>query len=379
MCTRGSERSACSGARAPLERLRSLDLLRALATLEMVVGHTLHATLLPAVYEGTGLAWWRGVRGHTAVAFMFAAGAVLGFRLMALRDAPHGIRQRAWRKRLRRYALILVLGYMLRFPVHGLLHPPTPWWRAFGSIWQVDVLQCIAISLVLADLILRRFGMGVGAVVLAVLGLPLVALGGAALSVPLLGLEPIDSYLSVAHGSPFPLIPWAGFLWFGAAVGVVLARAQLRFPRLRFWRGEFALWAALVLAAGLLTGVARALELGGSYRLERLIWVALAAGVCAVVVGLWGKLPTMLDWVSRNSLEIYFIHIHLVYSGRVGVRDWAGKRLDLGEALGVALAILALSCVATLALHWLLRAVRRQGRPKALRWSVQRESRGGDG
>ncbi len=345
--------------RAPLGRLQGLDLLRALATLEMVVGHTLHATLIPAVYEGAGLTWWRGVRGHTAVAFMFAAGAVLGFRLAALQDAPAEVRGRAWRKRLRRYALILVLGYMLRFPVYGLLHPPTPWWRAFGSIWQVDVLQCIAVSLVLADLALRRFGVRYGAIVLATLGLPLVAVGGATAQVPLLGFQAIDSYLTVTHGSPFPLVPWAGFLWLGSAVGVLLASGQVRFPWSRAWRGELVLWAAVLLGLSLLALGARFLALGGSYRMDRLVLVAVAAGACTVAVGLWGKLPRPLNWVSRNSLEVYFIHIHLVYSGRMGVRDWAGKRLDLGESLLVALGILALSVAATLGLQWALRTARR--------------------
>ena len=121
-------------------RIVFLDLLRALAVMMMVEGHTIDVLLFDEYrsYDYPGFKLWQFTRGMTAPIFLLTAGTVFIYLLrstaLPFRDNPRVA------KGVKRALLLFALGYLLRFPspsIIGVFSAPDEQWRAF---WTVDVV-----------------------------------------------------------------------------------------------------------------------------------------------------------------------------------------------------------------------------------------------
>ena len=208
--------------RAPLARVRVLDLLRLLAAFQMVQGHTIDAVLALDTRQGALYAAWVWLRGLTSVAFLFVTG--VAFHLVTLRNLDGHVRDaRAVGRRFRRAGFLLALGYGLHAPLAMLWGQGA---QAGGQAhWNeaviVDVLQCIGGSLLLLELLAlglasARAVRGVCALLalLCLLAVPLASRIDAAGP-----LRPLLNYVTPSGGSLFPLVPWIAHV----ACGVLLA------------------------------------------------------------------------------------------------------------------------------------------------------------
>src|SRR5262245_45767616 len=98
------------------QRIVFLDLLRALAVMMMVEGHTVDVLLLNEYrsYEYSGFKLWQFTRGMTAPMFLLTAGTVFVYLLrstaLPFRNNPRVT------KGAKRGLLLFALGYLLRFP-----------------------------------------------------------------------------------------------------------------------------------------------------------------------------------------------------------------------------------------------------------------------
>jgi hypothetical protein len=269
------------------------------------------------------------------------------------------------RARLPRAALLLALGYALRWPGWGV-----PLLRAGdGAVWAhflaFDALHAIAVaSLAGACVLALPSGpRGRGAALAALTALAVLAgveplqagdPGSLPASIPLLALA------QAAGGtSAFPLFPWVGYFFAGALVGV--ARAD----------GRGAL-AAAACGAALVAGAC----LGGADMPPgdpRLF--ALRLGVVLVSLSALSAAPATLAarvrFVGRASLGVYVLHLPVVYgwSTHQGLAQRVGPRLGLAEALAIAVAVLAGALAAS---HAFGQASRRTIR--AARWIAERSS-----
>src|SRR5690606_704246 len=113
--------------------------------------------------------------------------------------------------RVRRALLLVLIGYAMRAPVPVVLGAPAE--TALQTMWVVDVLQCIGVTLLLLEALTRglreRRRVGLGCAALAVLA---VAAAPWAEGVPISGIwRPLGNYLTARGGSLFPLLPWSGF------------------------------------------------------------------------------------------------------------------------------------------------------------------------
>lgn len=338
-------------------RVLLLDLVRLLAALQMVQGHTIDALLAPEFRAGMGYSLWLSSRGLTSVAFLFVAG--LTFGVTALRDGgwaggPNSAR------RLRRAGLLIALGYALRLPI-GLLAGPSPSEveRLLRAAYLVDILQCMGASLALAEglaCVLRsaratRVASGLLAAVL---------LGASPLlhGLPPHGpLGPLLAYLTPRGGSLFPLFPWAGHLFLGVA-----ASAMVSLPRGRVLRLLLASCAVLAVAA-LVRGAGVALT---ADHLSRLSWVLGWTALISLFEQRAAALPSWLLRLSRETLFIYVFHVLVVYADGVGVAARLGQELAPLPAVGAAAAMIVLSFGGALGRLRLQQALRRRlksGRP----------------
>ncbi len=197
----------------PKQRFVYIDLLRGWAVLVMIEVHVVNAFLLPEVREAAWFPILNFINGLVAPSFLFVSG--YAFVLVAQRKWDDYLRGTPvlW-KQIARMLQILAVGYALHIPVFSYSALSQLPWEGWAIFWKIDVLHAIAVSLlVLLGLVLvlrdrKRFLPGMAVVALAVIyGTPYLYDRNIDHLLPV----PLANYLTAAHGSLFPLLPWMGF------------------------------------------------------------------------------------------------------------------------------------------------------------------------
>ncbi|MEW5981226.1 MAG: heparan-alpha-glucosaminide N-acetyltransferase domain-containing protein [Acidobacteriota bacterium] len=326
---------AAAGARPPTSRIVFLDLARAAAVLFMVQGHTIHQ-LLDQVYEPTLVFQsWLFLRGLTSCMFLLLSGFAFSVASDKYWDDHRG-RWRRVARRLIRFSFFLGLGYLIHFPMGRFAHLEFASDERWRSFLQVDVLQVVAVSLLLLQgLILllgtrRRFAVA-SALVAGVIALatPLMWSRTWVDGVPLW----LASYLSSDTGSIFPFFPWGTYLFAGAALGMAYARRAAGHSPARpaaslAWLGGMLAMAGLV---GFLLpfqplGTVDPWRAGPAMLLIRLGLIFLVLGGFVAASRWVPRLPRSIQALSQESLMIYVVHVAALYGSL-----WAP---GLGQVLG---------------------------------------------
>ena len=100
-------------------RVLFVDVLRLLALLQMVNGHTLDAVLALSARQGAGFERYTYARGLVSVAFLVVAGVSFHLTTVA-RFARHRADAAAIRRRFVRGAQLVVVGYLLQVRWSGV-------------------------------------------------------------------------------------------------------------------------------------------------------------------------------------------------------------------------------------------------------------------
>ena len=130
----------------------ALDWFRFLAVALMVQGHTFYEVLARDVKDAPWYAWHRYVHGFTAPMFYFSSGLAFGVTTLRAWD-KHTAWTPAFRKRLERYAILLLIGYGMQagaFSVRALLYG-TP--QAQMQQLAANTLQNIGVTMLIAQLL----------------------------------------------------------------------------------------------------------------------------------------------------------------------------------------------------------------------------------
>jgi uncharacterized membrane protein len=330
-----------------------LDLLRALAVMMMVEGHTVDTLLLNEYrsYDYLGFKLWQFARGMTAPIFMLTAGMVFVYLLrsttLPFRDNPRVA------KGVKRSLLLLAFGYLLRFPsssIIGVFSAPAEQWRAF---WIVDALQLIGMGILLilfAAFLSEKWRLND----LAVFGC-----GGAFFFVcaPFCELivwndwlpAPIAAYFYSGSGSLFPLFPWAGYVMFGGVLGAYLARDGRESEPFRLIIGLIVLGTTL-LALYYFAQSFKAANYGPVHfwasnqdlTLLRLGSVLLLIVPIAALSARVRAVPPALLAVGRRTLPVYLLHLVILYGSpwNYGLNRVCDKCLPLWPSIAAALLML---------------------------------------
>jgi uncharacterized membrane protein len=351
---------------APKKRVQgrwlALDLLRFCAVFLMIQGHTFTALLEPAVRAER---WYRHhnfVHGYTAPMFLFASGLAFGYTTFRSWDQLLVPGKALW-KRFRRYGWLLLIGYGLHLPSTSLVELSSLSPERIRVWLQIDVLQHIAISLALCQLLVlvlrtpRRFAFVIaGLFMMAVLSAPWVW------SFDLTELPPgLAGIINGSTGSPFPLVPWAGYTYAGILCAYFARNAQ-RPSRELAW--PFAIAAALFLLVPIAInhtgfnpyGVHDFWKTSPYYFFWRLgNVVAVLTLLCfaerfmeRVEIGadrrsLSGRALELVRVVGQESLIIYVGHLIVLHGSVInrGIRAYTGETLSLVAASVVALLLFA--------------------------------------
>jgi uncharacterized membrane protein len=343
-------------------RLQFIDLLRGWAVIVMIQTHVLNATLRDQLRGETAYQLLSFVDGLVAPSFIFASGFV--FAVALRRKLPDYLSfGPALGRQAGKLLFVLAVGYALHLPVfslRGLLSGASAErWEAF---WAVDVLQCIAVSLLLVMLVLlvvrterRLFAV-----------LPWVA-AGVALATPiawsvnpawLLPL-PVATYLNAGHGSQFPLFPWSSFLVSGVVAGgaFVAARGRTSGPGgddpVRTQIRRFAvIGAGMVAVSFAIEPVFSALYPPHNYWQTSPAFVVLRLGLVLLLLAICYAYEqrkgvgerSIVALMGRESLLVYAAHLMLIYgdfSGFSFVR-WVNRSFGYAEVFATTALLIVL-------------------------------------
>jgi len=352
------------------KRIEFIDLLRGWAVIVMIQTHVFNATL-PDAITGT---WFfevlRFIDGLVAPSFLFASGmayAVTTRRKINdyLAFGPPLFKQ------LGRLLFVMLIGYGLHIPKFNYYHlryeAGELAWQVF---WQVDVLQCIAISLIFLQVMLlvlrterRLYITMIGVTLAVVFATPLAWSVDFWTFVPV----PVASYMNGLHYSLFPVFPWSAFLFAGALCGYYYLKAKdagggdAMAPAIGTLMNRFTWIGGAVIAVSFLIHPLAAMiypnydywRFSPSFFMLRLGLVMFLLVLMFMYERGKGVSPrSVVALMGRESLLVYTAHLMLVY-GKYGYFTFADRvHQSFGYAEAVVTTILLVALMYVLALGW---------------------------
>ncbi|RPH37751.1 DUF1624 domain-containing protein [bacterium] len=343
------------------KRLDFIDLLRGWAVIIMIETHVLNATLLPSLRLELPFKILDFINGLVAPAFLFASGlayAVVTRRKLHdyLSFGPPLLKQ------LWRLLFILIIGYGLHIPkfyFHHLMYEAGE--EAWHAFFQVDVLQCIAVSLLTLQILLlvlrserRLYMVTAGLTAAIIIASPLVWGVDFWTIFPI----PLAEYFNGRHFSGFPLFPWSAFLFAGALMGYSYLQAgggsapanlpaKAPFMKRVAWVGL-----GLVLLSFPLHPLGAMIypvydywkSSPGFYMLRLGLVLLLCAGAFAFEYRRGVSPRSIVTLIGRESLLVYTVHLMLIYGnyGSGHFADHVHLSYGYGEVLAVSLVLFVL-------------------------------------
>lgn len=330
-------------------RLYFIDAVRAFAILMMLQGHFIDTLLDPFYKNSNYLAYqtWEYFRGITAPIFFTISGLIFSYLLIKAKHKANEAKR--MRKGIQRGLLLIVIGYSLRIPFLSWL------FGYFNNLFLiVDVLHCIGLSLIIIVITYRLTFKNtlVFSIIMLLLGLvifitePLYRF----LELPDIPIA-ISNYVSKANGSVFNIIPWFGYVAFGAFISTLFYK-YLERPRFKM----------VIISSFFVFGVF--LMLSSSWLLRKLYaltdiellkevanfnYLFIRLGNVLVIFGLFYALERYLKQavilkIGQKTLSIYVIHSIIIfgsYTG-IGLSQYIGKSLEPFQAVFGALLFLTI-------------------------------------
>ncbi len=284
-------------------RLEWLDLFRGLAVVWMIETHVANTFLQPQLRETAWFGWLNYVNGLVAPAFLFIAGYVLG-----VQSRPGIPRRKFPWKKLRRLGEVALIGYALHFPWEAIAGGD--WRGALHSMWIVDVLQCLSVSLAALVVLIHTSGKWSKVIVAGIFAMVVFASPWAAGWRT--GFLPLDAYLNQNTGSLFPLFPWLGFVFAGFIVSQLPNRMIVLLPI-----------CAVLASVGLLLPPNAPATVDPIFFFERLSRL-IALVILLPVLEKWCS-PEWLRLAGRQSLTMYVSHLLMIYLGLFGFGSLATR------------------------------------------------------
>jgi uncharacterized membrane protein len=316
-----------SKAAATAGRFVALDLLRFLAVILMVQGHTFREVLDLGLRDQRWHGYHNYIHGYTAPIFLFSSG--LAFGITTFRSwEKHLTFGPTLLKRLERYALLLLIGYAMqlpRFSLAGLWELPD---ARLGPALALNALQNIGFTLAIAELSVvalrtqRRF-VAFTAAFAVVLVLVAPALWRMDVSnVPVF----FTGYLNTSTGSIFPIAPWGAFLLAGILTAHGIWDPDARAVRPNAHLVLLAIGAVTILIGRQLSGAGLDWVFGEHnywktspyFFLVRIgvVWTVLALLMAAANLlssDSAARKPGLVQTLGQETLVIYVAHLFALY------------------------------------------------------------------
>lgn len=293
-----------------------LDWARGIAVLIMIVVHLTDSWTNDASRQGAAFIWTIKIGGFGSTMFLFLAGTAVALSAGSKARAGGDVR-RATRAVVHRGMEIFALAFLFRLQ---------SWIVSGGPAWmllRVDMLNIMGLSIAAAAGVwgfaktprARYLAFGLVTAAIALLTPPIRAF------TPLAALpDPIEGYLRpIPVLVNFVLFPWAGFVFAGAIVGLLIDSTVTREREARINVG-FALAGAALVAGGYGSSFLPSIYPNSDFWTSSPSYFVMRVGVVLLLVAAayaWERL-TGSGWgpirqLGRTSLFIYWIHVEMVY------------------------------------------------------------------
>ena len=259
--------------------------------------------------------------GFAAPLFLWLAG--LGVALSAARITENENRRAAMLAIVRRGLEIFILAFLFRLQAF-ILTPGS----YLVTIFRVDILNVMGPAIVLTGLMWAFGGRGKSLMPCAAYA---VAAAGMALVTPAIRIAPVVDLLPEGLQwyirpkgdlTNFTMFPWAGFVFAGAACGVLLAATRQMRTERRL-QAAFAISGIALVALGDYLATQPTIYRESSFWTTSPTWFAMRVGILMIAVAAlyacgelamrWNVTIPALERIGRSSLFIYWIHVELVY------------------------------------------------------------------
>jgi uncharacterized membrane protein len=338
------------------KRIIFLDLMRALAVLMMVQGHTIDTFLADEfrTYDSNFYNMWLTVRGFTAPIFMFTSGVVFTY-LLRLNKMPFFENPRVY-KGFKRFLLLIVVAYMLRFPTPRMLDFSMVSHAQWLIFFTVDALHIIGFGILFIlclVYILERTKSNFN-LVFTIGFLCFWCAYPFTYSVNWTNHMAVffASYMYQGTGSLFPFFPWVSYVLAGAVLGNYLAFNPdvFRSPKFSY---KLLACGGILIAASFLVNLFDQTVLGWphdfftdnfSLVLNRIGVVVILNGLMALASARVHKIPDIINDVGKNTLLIYVVHVVILYGSAwiPGFGMFWPKSLSVVQSILAAVALIIL-------------------------------------
>ncbi|MFA3782730.1 heparan-alpha-glucosaminide N-acetyltransferase domain-containing protein [Melioribacteraceae bacterium 4301-Me] len=348
-----------------VKRIIFLDLMRALAVLMMVEGHTVDTFLADQFrdYSSVGYNIWLTIRGFTAPIFMFTSGVVFTY-LLKLQDLPFKENPRVY-KGLKRFVTLVLIGYVLRFPTYKIFDYNEVTKEQWLSFFAVDALHLIGFGL------LFIIGLLFIADKLKAKDSYLLLSGACFFFVAYLFVEninwidffpaPLAAYFYSKSGSLFPLFPWSGYVITGAILGQYLAKNPDAFTTKSFSMKLSIVGIALLLTSFIFHYIEDLFYGNKQFWTDQFALIFYRLGVVLLLNSAMSflaakikNIPELVKQIGRNTLLIYAVHVVILYGSAwfPGFYKYFARTLSFSESLFAALLMILL-------MVWMVKLIQR--------------------
>lgn len=342
------------------KRVVYVDILRLIASTQMLNGHTLDAVVLSSVMQGPIFERYNFGRGLVSVAFLVVSG--IAFHLSTTsRFERHKSRPEEIRRRFRTGAIVVAWGFALNLPWGLRITDPAAREAAWRTFTEVSVLHCIGTAILILEaftvLARRPAHVFIPAGILAVTAFTFAPMADGLLAEG--ESHWLLNWVSRSGGSMFPLVPWAGYVMVGLLIGGFALPDGGHTP-LPKSIGRLAILGAIAFGAMHLYGIApdwiNAPHLAGSgtspvHAMKKLVWVVGLIMALAILSSRLEKLPKALSVLASHTLFIYVFHLFILFKPIPGIAYRFDHSLTLVQGFGVVAVVMASTFAATLWWH----------------------------
>ena len=317
----------------------------------MLQGHFIDTLLDVSYRDETNVVFkcWKYFRGITAPTFFTISGLIFSYLLIKAKHS--GNAEKRMRKGLVRGLMLIGIGYLLRVPIFEWLIG-----RFNSNFLSIDVLQCIGLSLIFIVIIYRLTCKKTLIFSVSMLLLSLVIFITEPLyrSMELSDIpKSFSNYMTKDYGSVFTILPWFGYVAFGAFIATLFYR-YLERPRFKLATvsGFFIIGLALIYKSAWLFN-----ELYYLLRIKLFEDVAYynylfsRLGNVLILFSLFYLFEkyikqSLILKIGQKTLSIYVIHFIIIYGSftGLGLYQLIGKTLVPWQAIIGAILFLTFVC-----------------------------------
>lgn len=328
-------------------RIIFIDLMRAIAVIQMVQGHTVDMLLANEfrTLDSPFFAVWFFLRGMTAPIFLFTAGIVFAY-LFKLANKPFEENPRV-KKGIKRFFLLVALGYLLRYPTYTIFDFSQVTQEQWTTFFAVDVLELIGFGILFVMIlayISEKFKLndyltyGMAAFIIFALS-PIMESINWSNFLPV----PVAGYFYSKTGSLFPLFPWSGYVVAGAVLGSYLAKNPMIFKTKKFSLNIGIIGIAFFISSFIIKFFEVKYNILNSdiiYMISLRLGFVLILNAAVSFISLKVKsIPRLIILVGRNTLLIYVVHLIILFGSawNPGLNLLFEKSFNIWRSIGTAL------------------------------------------